>query len=162
MSQVVTNWIELKDLIDKILKECLHEIAEESAKYLKQFVEINWYNAHTPQIYNRTFQMLDAISRSEIKQKGNKFDVAIFFDTAKITPNYLGDGLWNEHMGFNGAGFTSGLIQTLEEGNPSPYSPSYSNDGIEMFKNTSDWLEKKLPSIASKIFAKHGLKVLII
>lgn len=161
IATIVNNEVQLKNLLNEIIQECLKEISKETQKYLKQFVETEWYNAHQPEIYNRTYQMLESIIQFPQKQKGNKFEVSIGFDTSKIIPNFLGGDLWNEHMSFNGSSFTEGLIEVLENGNPSPFSPSYARNGIAMLENTAKWLEKELPRIVKNTFAKYGMYIIL-
>ena len=162
VTTMVTTPAQLKAHINAIIQTCLQEIAKETEEYLKIYVETLWYGDHFPDRYQRTFQFLNSITKSEIEMKGNKMNVAIYFDTSKITPNFLGNGEWNQHMGFNGQPFVDGLIETIENGNPSPYSPSYARGGIGMLKETSKWLEKELPRIAKRVFEKYGLHIIYV
>lgn len=160
MSVVAETWEQLKSIINAVLKDCLREIAEKTTLELKEYVLGVWYGSYTPISYERTYQMLDSITHSEIEPHGDSFNVAVFFDTDKISSNYTG-GTWNQHMsvGASGGDFSNDdFIQVLEEGNPSPL---YSNSGMQMFEQTSKWLEKNLPSIAMKVFAKYGITVII-
>lgn len=157
IATVVSNSIQLKNLINEILKDCLKEIALEAGKELQQYVQKEWYEAHSPEMYKRTYQLLNSITNTDIRQKGSGFEIEVGFDKSSIIPNFLGGDLWNEHMSFNGEPFVSGLIETIEEGNLSPYSPPYARNGIHMLENTAFWLAQNLPRIAKKVFAKYGM-----
>lgn len=157
----ISNWPQLKIIIGALLKECLEEIALETGKELQKYVQTEWYEAHAPEFYNRTYQLLNSITDSKVEQNGNSFKVSIYFDHESIVPNFLGDGGFNEHMGFDGAPFVDGLIETIEEGNLSPYSPPYARDGIHMVEKTAYWLAVNLPKIAQKVFMRNGVQVTI-
>lgn len=172
MSYVVTNYEQLKMMINLLIQNCLKEIAKETEDYLRKFVEKNWYNAYSPTMYDRTYDLLNSITRTSVQTMGNSFNISIYFDTDKIKPDdrmgtlnlYLSDFWgteWNAHMSFDKREFTSGLIETLEFGNPSPYSPSYAEQGISMLEKTTLWLKYELPNIAKRVFAKHGMNVSI-
>jgi hypothetical protein len=62
-------------------------------------------------------------------------------------------------MGFDRIPFITGLIEVIEEGHKTP--SVWDRDGIDSVKNTSEWLKKKLPSIAKKVFRKHGIQISI-
>jgi hypothetical protein len=157
----VTNQQQLTLIINQILQDILEQIAFETGKELQQYVQREWYEAHSPEMYQRTYDLLNSIVNSKVEQKGSKFEVSVYFDRASITPNFLGGGKWNEHMGFDGAIFTEGLIETIEEGNLSPYSKSYARKGIHMVQETAMWLAENLPKIAMRIFRKNGIDVVI-
>jgi hypothetical protein len=157
--QYVETWEELSTIINFLLQECLKEIAEETTRQLKFYVETVWYGSYTPEIYIRTYNLLESFVNSGVESKSGGFNVDIFSDTSKIIPNLLPDNLWNQHMGFdNKTPFTGGLIETLENGNPSPY---YSHDGIQMFEQTAKWLEKNLILISKKVFNSYGINLFI-
>lgn len=157
----ITNQQQLILIINQLLEDILEQIAKEAVEYLRIYVDTFWYQAHYPNMYKRTRQMLDSITHSEVKRKGNKFDVSIYFDASQITPNFLGDGMWNEHMSFSGEPFTVGLVDTIELGNPSPFSPDYAEEGIGMFAETDKWLDTEIPKIAKRIFKENGIDVVI-
>jgi hypothetical protein len=158
---VVNDWSSLKWTIERILKQCLEEIALQTAKELQKHVQTEWYEAHSPQFYDRTYQLLNSITNSNIEQKGNKFIVSIYFDHTMITPNFLGNNGFNEHMGFDGIPFVGGLIETIEEGNLSPHSPSYARNGIHMVEKTAYWLSTNLLKISKEVFRKYGINLII-
>jgi hypothetical protein len=157
----ITDWSSLKWTVERILKDCLEEIAFETAKELQRRVQTDWYEAHSPQFYDRTYQLLNSIINSKVEQKGNKFEVTIGFDHSIITPNFLGGNGFNEHMGFDGIPFIEGLIETIEEGNSSPYSPNYARQGINMVEKTAYWLATNLLKISKEIFRKYGINLII-
>jgi hypothetical protein len=157
----ITNWPQLKQYIENILKQCLEEIVLETGKELQKHVQTEWYEAHSPQFYDRTYQLLNSITNSKVEQKGNKFEVTIGFDHSMIVPNFLANGGFNEHMGFDGIPFVEGLIETIEEGNLSPYSPSYARNGIHMVEKTAYWLATNLLRISKDVFRKNGINLLI-
>jgi hypothetical protein len=157
----ITNWGQLKSYIENILKQCLEKIALETAKELQKHVQTDWYEAHSPQFYDRTYQLLNSITNSNIEQKGNKFIVSVYFDHTMITPNFLDNDGFNEHMGFDGEPFVEGLIETIEEGNLSHYSPSYARNGIDMVEKTAYWLTTNLLKISKEVFRKNGINLII-
>jgi hypothetical protein len=157
----ITNQQQLTLIINELLENILQKIAEETVEYLKRYVDIFWYQTHYPTIYNRTYEMLNSVTHSNIEKVGNRFDVFIYFDASQITSQLLGEGLWNQHMGFDERIFTVGLIDSVEQGNPSPYSPDYAREGIHMFEATDIWLDKEIPKIAKKIFKENGIDVVI-
>jgi hypothetical protein len=157
----ITNQQQLILIINELLEEILEQIARETVEYLRIYVDTLWYQDHWPDLYKRTYQLLDSITHSNIQRNGNKFDISIYFDSSKIIPRWIEGNAWNEHMGFDGSEFTMGLVQTIEEGNPSPFSPDYAEEGIGMFEATDKWLDKELPKIAKRIFKENGIDVVI-
>jgi predicted metalloprotease with PDZ domain len=142
--------------INKTIRAVLNEIAKETTDELMNIVWTDWYMANGPSdYYHATGQLLDSVVSSKVKKSGSGYKVDIYMDSRKLKPNYLVN-TFSEHMGFDGRPFTSSLIEVIEEGNPSSI---YSHEGIEMFKKTSDWLEKELPRIASVVFARYGFAV---
>jgi hypothetical protein len=161
MGNVATNWEQFKFYINNILIECLEEISNQTGKELQKYVQSEWYEAHSSIDYDRTMQFLNSIINTKVESKGGGFIVSVAFDEKSIIPNFLGSGMWNEHMGFSGAPFVGGLIETIEEGNLSPYSPPYARTGIHMLEKTAYWLTINLPKIAKQVFVSHGMNVTI-
>ena len=159
MNVTIISEKQFKDFINKILQECIQEITKQAAEYLKDFVNREWYQSNSPAMYQRTYEFLNSIVSSQVKKKSNGFEAKVYFDTSLITPNFLGGDLWNQHMSFDGSPFTNGLVEVIENGNPSPY---YNPDGIHMFSETAKWLENELPKIAKSVFAKYGILIYLI
>jgi hypothetical protein len=153
VSAKIDNALSFEFQLNKILKDVLLEIAEATTKELMETVWTDWYMTNDAHYYQATGQLLSSIMSSDIKG----LEVEIYMDAGKLTPHYIANS-FSQHMGFDGGSFTDGLIEVIENGNPSPI---YSHGGIGMFEKTSKWLEKNLPKIARKVFSKYGIKLSI-
>jgi hypothetical protein len=153
---VASSPAQLKAHINQIIKACLDEIALETGKELQKQVQAEWYEAYSPQFYSRTYQLLNSITNTKVESSGSGYRIVVYFDTASITPNFLANGGFNEHMGFNGAPFVSRLIDVVENGNNSPV---FSRSGIHMLEDTATWLTGNLPKIVKRVFEKYGMYI---
>jgi len=110
----ITRWSQFTKVYNNIMNESLPKIGEKIAEVLKQYVEDNWYSVE-PEIYKRTFEVLNSITVSKIDRPNkDTWSIFIFFDGQKINPNYstfpVPDGVirFNHHMSLDGSTKYSG------------------------------------------------------
>ena len=119
--------VQFINYINKVIRAALNEIAKETTDELMNTVWTDWYMANgSSDYYHATGQLLDSVVSSKVKKSGSGYKVDIYMDSGKLKPNYLVN-TFSEHMGFDGRPFTSGLIEVIENGNPSRI---YSHSGI--------------------------------
>ncbi len=97
MSQIIKNGKDLDKLLQqiayKMLAKTQNEIYEAIDKSIKEY-----YLEYTPRVYDRTYQFLNSLVKTEIKQSGNKLWCEVKIDedylnsvypyTGKFIPSY--------------------------------------------------------------------------
>jgi len=99
------RWSEFDKLYNQIMEKAMPTIAQKISETLKNYVKTNWYMSHTPQFYERTYDVLNSITVGKLTKKGkNQWDILIYFDKDKITSDFsnfeIPDGFirLNHHM----------------------------------------------------------------
>jgi hypothetical protein len=117
------------------------KIAKEIADVLKNYVRLNWYNDHSPSQYQRTMDILNSISITDVKKNRNGYSVKIFFDDSKINMIEY-DGLFNAHMGiygetsYQGMSLPQWVVYWMNYGQNSPI---YSYEGVGFLEDVIEW-----------------------
>ena len=71
-------------------------------------MQSEWYDAHSPSLYQRTYEILNSITVSDVQAVAGGYQVKVFFDDSKISPMQstfdIPDELprFNHHMSMNG------------------------------------------------------------
>lgn len=114
---------------------------------LKRLLEERLYKACTPSMYDRTYELLDSISHSEvIKLNNDTYYVEIYYDTDKIRSyprkeNGLFTYKWGQHTSFDGEDVSMWIPKWIEEGTPN--NKFYQHEGTNSVEDTKKWLEKE-------------------
>lgn len=107
---------------------------------LKESVNALWYSTYSPTDYNRTYELIDAVSGRVIKNSRGNYTIEVYFDEALMTskPSTYG---WGAHSGFDGGDFRSGLIKSIIHGmRGSKTNPRYgeSTNVIEVVRQEAE------------------------
>lgn len=102
-----------------ILEAIEHRILEICVNTVRDYLMENVYWKYNPQgeyAYDRTFELLDAVTVGNFNV-GTKFATfEVFMDSSKITANVTEDGKWNQHASFDPADVSEYIPLWIEEG----------------------------------------------
>lgn len=151
----------LKDLYSYSVKstiECADDILDKIVEVLRDFTKVNVYQKYSPKEYDRTFELINSISKRNFKKIGKNMYVAeVFFDDKKIRARES-DGFWNFHMSVDNIDISASLPFWIEFGTNGSL---WDRDGAFMVKETERFLQKtnKLNSLLRQELIKKGFKV---
>lgn len=139
ISQIKKNAKLLNKDIDTICKK----VGEDTVNKLKTYIKLYWYDRYSPEDYERTYSLRNAVSYKIIDQS-----VYIYIDTNAFIYHKSDNG-WGQHIGFDGKDFSEGLMDFVEYGRfTSGKSGSLTNprigDGSGAIEKTMNWLNKKV------------------
>lgn len=141
----------------KIVKDILEEIAEEVRQELHDTVWKKLYLSYTPKVYQRTYELLDSISKTEVKENSNgEYYVEIYYDTDKIFPHVYTDGRPNAHATSKGVDISDQIPYMVE------YDYSYGkykdNNGIHAIDDVKKWIDKEFNKKFKQKLLQRGIK----
>lgn len=151
-SYVLSRTKEMQKLLEKEIEEIVEQIAKDTVKKLKVFVEQYWYRTYVPTQYNRTYSLLDAI---DYEISGNI--ASIYLNEDMLVHDFREEN-WNAHMSFDGEDFGEEIMYFIENGvYPSGKYGSFHNprigDGSGAIQKTINWLNRYLRRTVSKELA---------
>lgn len=128
--------------MEKMIIEGLQYCCYRAEGMLKKLLEERLYDSYNPKLYERTYELLDSISHSEIIKSNNSYYVEIFYDTDKIRsyPRQQ-NGLtymWGQHTSFSGEDVSMWIPKWIEEGTPN--NKYYQHSGTHSMEDTKKWL----------------------
>ncbi|NPV51798.1 MAG: hypothetical protein HPY60_11480 [Candidatus Methanofastidiosum sp.] len=83
-------------ILTKSLRQRLEVIKKLAVQDLRAAVQANVYDRRQPEFYERSFQLLESITASDVRLNGNTIEFEIFFDANKMNYKSLsGDTSWN-------------------------------------------------------------------
>lgn len=130
-------------LLNKNIDEICRKVGEDTVNKLKTYIKLYWYDRYSPEDYERTYSLKNAVSY-EIENQS----VYIYIDTDAFVRHKPDIG-WGQHVGFDGRDFSEGLVEFVEYGRfLSGKSGSRTNprigDGSGAIEKTMNWLNKKV------------------
>lgn len=142
--------------VKKAQGKILEEIAEETRQELHDTVWKKLYEAYTPKVYQRTYELLDSISKTEVKENSNgEYYVIIYYDTDKIFPHVY-DGFPNAHATSKGVDISNEIPHMVE------YDYSYGkykdNNGIHAMDDVKKWIEIEFNKLFKQKLLQRGIK----
>lgn len=148
---------DLKLYIEECVAEAVDEAAKDTVDYLTNYIMKNWYNKYNPKEYQRTYDFLHSVSKTDTKVNGNRVVCMIYFDVDKIHPNYVGPWHFNQHTSFSGKDVSEKIPTWIELGNPKIYGRS--GRPLGSMDATVRMLEKNFHNIVAKYLRKQGLNI---
>lgn len=143
--------------INKCLKVCMSDIGREVKDELQDYVMKNWYNEHTPTLYNRTYEFVESATFQVMMTSNKKIYCEVFFDPDKIKAMYDQDSFFNKHMSLGGEDITESLVGWIENGQKSSV---YSYDGIQMIESTREWCRGNYVKLLKEaMFKRYGIRL---
>lgn len=96
MITIAKKFNNMNDLIKAMETEAAKALSQ-TADYTKTIIDDfiqEWYSDYTPAFYERTYQFLDSVVRSEvIKQSGNRLTVSVYLDKSLLHHNTDEEGI---------------------------------------------------------------------
>lgn len=151
-----SNMKQLKNTMNKFLKQVLSEVADECIAKLIENVNDTMYE-WTPSRYKRTNEVLKSISRTKVEDINGISVVRVYFNTSKIKPHVYAGSTWNAHADFWGDTVSGeDILNWIESGTKNKY---YSHDGYEFFKETLEWVNSEINILFKESLRNKGFTV---
>jgi len=134
-----TNLTQLEAYLLKSIKEGMQD---DVARYVKDTIQkylLSTVYANDQKEYERTFEVLRALTVGKAVTNGNEISVSIYIDADKIIPR-SNDGMWGSHQSFDGTPYNEELPFLLEYGNQK-FNPYYNTPAFEYMKLSKEELE---------------------
>lgn len=161
MSNVIDlSWVadELRGDIQSVIYGEVITICEEA---LRKHVMNSVYNGNSPTMYERTFDVLNAVEVGDINVGGSSASFKVWVNPGKLghvspAPGAPYESPWGKHAGFRNQSFTDGLIEILDKGGGSEW---YSHSGGNFYQKTYDQLNQEVISVLASGLAARGWDV---
>lgn len=75
----------IKDVQKKEIERVLNRVATDIMDLIQDYMQEFFYSKYTPTIYERTYQMLNAITKTKAVTSGNTTTVEIYLDTSGVS-----------------------------------------------------------------------------
>lgn len=128
---------------------------------LRKLLEERQYDAYDPKMYDRTFELLNSISHSEvIRLNNNTYFVEIYYNTDKIRSYPRETGTfgqyikWGQHSDFKNEDVSQWIPLFIEDGTPN--NPYYQHEGTHSMEDTKEWLKKEYNRLFRIALSKYG------
>jgi hypothetical protein len=134
------------------LKQMVEMIGEDVKMLFKAYMEECFYGRYTPLFYQRTFQLLNSVTTSEVRETATGYEVEIFLDIDSIhyKDGYEEEIVWLASQGFHGSG------SIYEQGEFWNEAIDELNSGY-IVKKFGEYLKAKgwnVTTTASKVYSK--------
>lgn len=149
----------LQQDIERISRKVLEEVAKE-VKLLMEDMILEFYSEYTPEYYERTGQLLEAVRKAESKiyktNGGWKVRIAILDTDAMSQTFATEDGFFNSYLDFTGHATYSGkrytdwVVDWVDEGN------IFGHMGLEFKDRINKLLDEKVNSGILKEMKRAG------
>ena len=142
---------------NKLIKPILSEIADKTLIELKNTVQEKLYDSYTPKLYERTYELLDSISKTKVYQEDGFYKVKIFYDTDKIFPHIRSakEG-YNAHALWDGTDISDSIPFMVEY--EYPYGEYKTENGIHAIDDVKDWINREFNKLFIKKLKEKGIK----
>ncbi len=132
---------ELHNIIETIAEEVLQKWKDTLTKriYEDNMLKKNPSNDY----YTRSRDMINSLTIKWIDNLNCELD----YDTNLIYSNFLGEGMFNQHMGFNGQDVSEFMPDIIEAGQNSRI---YSHDGVNAQEDVVRWLQTNFRSMLQR------------
>lgn len=154
----LTNDAQVMDALSSgPLKDGIQELMEEISLDLFDIVSSQAY--HGSSSYEETGNLRNSVMVGEeiVTGGGGVAEGETGMNPSKIHANYVGDGMFNQHMSFNGDGVADMIIPWFEGdvGNSSPYF----HGAVHMLKQAYMNGQSKIKPCLARAFAAAGMKL---
>lgn len=92
MAQIIRTIAQLQSALDKYAAYAVDKMSDEVKKKIEEFIKY-YYQEYTPEIYQRTWEFLNSVTKTEVYKKGNAWCAEIYIDTSiKYKNNWTMEG----------------------------------------------------------------------
>lgn len=155
MAKIRVDGLEM--YVQECLREAVDKAAEDACDYLTVYIMKHFYNTYSPTMYERTFDFIKSVSKTDARVIRGTVSCLIYFDTEKIRPKYYGPWLPNPHMSFYGETVSESIPRWIELGNK--YIIGRSGRPLGSMEATARMLEKNFHNMVAKYLRKQGLNI---
>lgn len=168
MKQVKT-YSELFRELEKLLFPIYQKALEHMKRILVDALNRLWFSRYTPELYQRTGDLINSLSIKQLKNSNGKFEALIYFDKDKIRQeegNFGGAYPFNIHMSLDGATEYNGMdignwiLIWINEGSSSPYwsfpATGWYDDSLRVMKE-----DKEIAQFITKELNKIGISATV-
>lgn len=140
-----SNSKQIKRYMERIVKDGLEYCAWKAECMLRKLLEERLYDFYDPKMYERTYELLNSITHSEVIPVGNgTYYVEIYYDTDKIR-SYPREAngwtyKWGQHTSFSGEDVSDWIPLWIEKGTT---SKQYSYNGTKSMEDTKEWIKRE-------------------
>lgn len=135
---------QLNKKLDEIRSVALDDFAEDVALKLQENIKTMWYDAYTPEDYERTYELLNAV---DIKETKAGRQIYINEDSIVNGARQV-DGGWTEHIGVNGERVDSFTDMLSENAMGDPLGGNKrlhsSSSDTDFYGETNKWVENNI------------------
>lgn len=96
----------MRALKSATLKQMVEKVGGDVKYLIKAYIEECFYMPYTPLFYNRTFQLLNSVTTSQVRETDNGYEIEVFLDIDSIhyKDGYEEEIVWLASQGFHGSG----------------------------------------------------------
>lgn len=156
----LTNDAQVMDALSSgPLKDGIQELMEEISDDIYNIVMSEAYSGGSG-AYERTYDLANSVMRGGeilVTGGGGVDEGETGMNPSVISANYVGDGMFNQHMSFNGDGVSEQIIPWFEGelGNSSPYF----HGAVHMLRRAYMSGQGKIKPCLSRAFSAYGMKL---
>lgn len=155
--RIFNNIKHLNNYILRHNKHVIYEVAKAIENDMKEFIVKELYQKYTPKEYARTYDYINSLTLSRVKEIDGGHEIEIYFDPDKIRANYVTDRRWNQHMSVDGFDFSEDLPYAIEYG---VTGSLYDRDGIGVVEETIEILKSgRLHELVKKKYKSFGFDI---
>lgn len=94
----------MKALKSAGLKQMVEKVGEDVKYLIKAYIEECFYGMYTPQFYERSFQLLNSVTTSKVRETANGYEITVYLDIDSIhyKDGYEEELVWMASQGFHG------------------------------------------------------------
>lgn len=153
------NLKSLQNYIRKNNKSVLHQIGLEIEEEMKQYIMKELYQKYSPEDYARTYDYINSLTVSSVKESSSGYVIEIFFDANKISARSVSDRYWNQHMSIDGDDFSKHIPYIVEYGTNGSL---HDREGIRVVEKTVEDLKQgDLIKKARNILKSKGFDIVL-
>lgn len=86
MGQIIRNIAQLESALDKYAAYAVDKMADEVKKKIEEFIKY-YYQEYSPEVYQRTWEFLNSVTRTEVRKEGNAWCAEVYIDTSIMYKN---------------------------------------------------------------------------
>lgn len=139
---IINSPSELQNQIMSRMKTAIIKMENEIHKVIDKFLH-QYYSEYNPSVYERTYQLLHSLVKSEIIPNGTGYECHVYFDLEKIDYSYKYINGKRYKNNTNAIGGTEGIVKLAME--------SHTHGGFIASENTAIWNESMVELNSDKI-----------
>jgi len=135
---------DIRSLLNYTKIQVAKAMQDDVARHVRDTVQkylLSTVYANEQSMYERSFEVLRALTIGKVTIVGDEISVKIYIDADKIIPRDGKEGMWGIHQSFDGSPYNQELPFLLEYGNQK-YNPYYNTPSFEYMQLSREELEQ--------------------